>query len=267
MPIEKQGFLRLCKWNGALIFISISQFKILMKAMYALSLCAICVFFGCGADADPAGAIRVKIIDEGISGEKILNTVLSAITLIISAIALKQVTLAKRALKQGKKAIEQSSDALKQNISERNLHFLSEMDRMMVENLNLWAFYKSHRKKIFDSLPNKQERMRLKFQIRAFIYYKLNNFEIALLETNHYHDAYTLKAWKEYFRYCLKRSPDFEKIVWRIVSMKAGYRGIFKENFEAELYALYQSAFPEKIPALELEREVNSKNSEGEEMQ
>lgn len=148
------------------------------------------------------------------------QNLISILTLIISIIALLQ--------------IYYSKIALRQDVKNRNLNSLSEVDRFFIEKPELWQFYDSY-KTSAEKVDNDK--------LRGLIYFKINSFEITLLEKNM--SRSTQIAWENYLIYCLQHSTVFREEVETII-LDYGYKGLFGYNFLFKLSSLYKEAFGNK---------------------
>lgn len=163
--------------------------------------------------------IKVKIEDDGFSNKDILGYSLTGVALIISGFALYQLLLTK--------------ETLMQTVDTRNLGYLSELDKILIEKPELWQFY--------DAFVNPIKKIN-EGELRGFIYYKLNHFEITLNEIN-LREA-TRRGWQNYMIYCLQNSSAFREEVESILLDK-GFKGIFGVNFIINLAELYRDASDE----------------------
>lgn len=167
---------------------------------------------------------NVKIVDDGFNTASLVNVILSIMTLGISIIALRQIKLAKKAIKQ--------------DIDSRNLGYLSDLDRFLIEKPELWQFYnayddiaKKHPIKTYDANTE---------QLRGFIYFKLNHFEITFKDDNVSDDI--KKSWMRYMIYCMKHSDCFTREIENIL-LDDGYKGLFGKRFMIKLSEIYKEAF------------------------
>ncbi len=163
----------------------------------------------------------VKIIDEGISTTETVNVLISILALGISALALRQIKLAKKAIKQ--------------DIDSRNLSYLSDLDRFLIEKPELWRFYNAYDDKAKGSEINTE-------QLRGFIYFKLNHFEITFKDNNVSEDI--KKSWIRYMMYCMTHSSYFTEEIETIL-LDDGYKGLFGKRFMIKLTEIYKEAFDE----------------------
>lgn len=170
----------------------------------------------------PQRPYQVKIVDDGIGTKDWVGFGLTFAAIVVSAFALYQLSLAKKALVQ--------------SVDNRNLEYLSEIDRMLIEKPELWRFY--------DAYQHKGKKVS-KGALRGFIYFKLNHFEITLNE-EHLRDT-TRRSWQNYMIYCLQHSTPFRKEAESILLDK-GYKGIFGLRFITNLAELYKAASDENSP-------------------
>lgn len=146
-----------------------------------------------------------------------------------------------------------TSTTLRNTVKARNLGFLSEIDKMMVEKPGLWRFYDHYNPKS----PNFRENV-ADGELLAFTYFKLNHFEIILLDKSM--SRYTAKAWLKFMGYCLTHSNPMKEEVTKIISCREDYRGLFGKRFERKLYKLFLKHFPAEMPAIKEERAAYFKN-------
>lgn len=162
-----------------------------------------------------------KMVEETTSWKDWVGIIISIITLIVSFTSLVQVGLTKAALHQ--------------NVKNRNLNYLSELDRFLIEKPILWQFYDTY----YHQAMSNGEEIVDENELRGFIYYKLNHFEITLLEKNM--GDMTRMGWDNYMIYCMNHSSKFREEVESILLDK-GYKGLFDHRFILKLAELYKEA-------------------------
>lgn len=153
------------------------------------------------------------------------QNILGLASLLISSIALAQLIYARMAIHQ--------------DVKNRNLSYLSELDRMLIEDPKLWQFYDEDAKDVKPA-KNGDDPVICEGKLKAFIYYKLNHFEITLTEENM--SPHTAEAWNSYMIYCLQSSSRFTKEVESIL-LEKGYKGLFGPLFVLKLAIVYKEAF------------------------
>lgn len=147
-----------------------------------------------------------------------------------------------------------TSRSLRMMVKARNLTFLGEIDKMMVEKPSLWRFYDSY------NIKKNQDFKAADFdgELLAFTYFKLNHFEIILLDKNM--SPRTAKAWHKFMGYCLTHSSVLKEEVVKIISCQEDYRGIFGKRFEVKLFKIYSKYFPSEIEGIKTNRAAYFKN-------
>ncbi|HLP64747.1 hypothetical protein [Flavobacterium sp.] len=175
--------------------------------------------------------IQVKIIEENsekvellgvhLSVKDVIDVIISILTLLMSLFVIYQIVLTKKALTQ--------------NVTNRNLSYLTELDRFLITNTNLWQFYDVYYDDAIIKINDNE--------LRGLIYYKLNHFEITLNETNLKKN--NRRSWSNYMIYCLQHSRKFREEVESIL-LEKGYKGLFGKRFILKLALIYKEAINEK---------------------
>ena len=91
----------------------------------------------------------------------------------------------------------------------RSLEFVSEIDKMLMENPYLWQIYDENKERFPVNDP--VQLLELEGKIEAFCYYCINNFELVILRNKE--DGLQLYAWKSYMIHTIVHSSIFKKLV------------------------------------------------------
>ncbi|HLP53928.1 MAG TPA: hypothetical protein VK151_02830 [Fluviicola sp.] len=161
-----------------------------------------------------------------------LDYSVSIVSILVSAVgiyySIKMFKVSKTTLEGSQEILTLSKMALKEDVYSRNLQFWSEIDRMIIEQPDLWKFYDNN-----SNLSNDEGR------ILAFVYYKLNHYEIIYKDA----DEVTKNAWERYIEYCLKKSSVFKHVVEKIINDNEELKGLYSEGFIDNLDVLYMRVY------------------------
>jgi len=95
----------------------------------------------------------------------------------------------------------------------KNLDFISEIDKQFITDPTLWAIYdlEASNYPLSKSSLTEETDAERKGKLRAFCYYKLNNFESVFLST--YKWSKTRKAWEAYMVHLIVESSLFKDVI------------------------------------------------------
>lgn len=95
----------------------------------------------------------------------------------------------------------------------KNLDFISEIDKQFISDPTLWAVYDLEKDKypLVKQISKQESEEERTGKLKAFCYYKLNNFDSVFLSTNRWSN--NRKAWEAYMVHLIVESSLFKEIV------------------------------------------------------
>jgi hypothetical protein len=139
----------------------------------------------------------VYLIDKKNNDDNLFNIFSSLIGLLGLATAIGSIIFTYRSFQKEK--------------SNRQIEFLSEIDKMLIDNPYLWTLYDTRKAQFTLSNNAKITQQELDGQLDAFCYYHLNNFELVFLYPSA--NKETRKTWKDYMVHLIVSSTEFRQIL------------------------------------------------------
>lgn len=144
--------------------------------------------------------------------------------------------------------------SVKKERSNRQIDFLSEVDKLLMQDPYLWAIYDIHQEKFKISVSSQMTQDELDGKLDAFCYFHLNNFELVFLYPSQVKAS--RKTWTDFMVHLMVSSTKFKEIATK---ESTGY--IYNEDYQKIIIKLLRVA-DQIIPSYLQYRTDESKRQE-----